>query len=284
MGLSITPVIFFALICFVSFTLWTCIISFTDSDLLPSYNIVGVQQYERLFSSARWWLTAKNAASFGAVLVFGCCALGYVLAALIDSVASTVRRFYVAVFMLPLSMSFVVSGVVWKWLLNPTTGLESMVRSLGVGNFRFDWLVNSGASIYAVALVGVWQQSGMCMILFLAGFRSIDPVILRASTLDGASVWRTHVQIIMPMLSHVFAINVALLSSLAIKSFDLVVTLTAGGPGFSSDVPARFVMEHIFERQELALGAAATCLMVLSIVMALVPYVYIIRRRSRCPT
>ena len=261
-------------------TLWTAVISFTDSALLPAYDFVGLEQYRRLFSSARWWVTIGNVASVGGVLVLACCAVGYLLAALIDA-SKRVRGIYIAVFMLPLSMSFVASGIVWKSILNPSTGIETLGRALGFREFHFDWLVSSSQSIYAAALVGIWQQSGMCMLLFLAGLRSIDENILRAARVDGASACRTHLQVIAPMLPHVFAINLALLCAFAIKSFDVIVVLTGGGPGFSSDVPARFVMEHIFERQELALAAAGASIMVASVVLAMAPYLYILWGR-RC--
>lgn len=259
----------------VGFSLWTVVISFTNSGLLPAYDFVGLEQYRRLFSSARWWVTLRNVAVAGAVLVLACCTLGYVLAALIDA-SKRMRSLYIAVFMLPLSMSFVASGIVWKGILNPSTGIEAFGRALGWAGFHFDWLVSPGRSIYAATIVGIWQQTGMCMLLFLAGFRSIDENILRAADVDGAPAWRTHLQVILPMLSHVFAMNLVLLCAFAVKSFDVIVVLTGGGPGFSSDVPARFVMEHIFERQELGLASAGASVMVASVVLAMVPYLYIV--------
>ncbi len=265
---------------FVGFSLWTVAISFTSSGLLPAYDFVGWEQYERLFTSARWWVSLGNVVVMGAVLVLGCCMLGYVLAALIDA-SQRAHGIYIAVFMLPLSMSFVASGIVWKSLLNPSTGIESFGRTLGFAGFHFDWLVSPNYSIYAAAIVSVWQQIGLCMLLFLAGFRGIDQNILRAAEVDGAPAWRTHVQVIAPMLSHVFAMNLVLLCAFAVKSFDIIVVLTGGGPGFSSDVPAKFVMEHIFERQELGLASAGAAVMVAAVVLAMTPYLYIAWTR-RC--
>jgi glucose/mannose transport system permease protein len=266
---------------FVGFGLWTAAISFTSSGLLPDYEFVGWEQYRRLFSSARWWVTLRNVTLAGGVLVLACCSLGYILAALIDG-SKRMHGIYIAVFMLPLSMSFVASGIVWKAILNPSTGIETFGRQLGFVSFDFDWLVSSSRSIYAATIVGIWQQIGMCMLLFLAGFRSIDENIVRAANVDGAPAWRTHVQVIMPMLWHVFAMNFVLLCAFAVKSFDVIVVLTGGGPGFSSDVPARFVMEHIFERQELGLASAGASVMVAAVVLAMAPYLYIVwSRRGR---
>ena len=269
------------LTCFGGFAAWTLLISCTDSGLLPHYVFVGLHQYHRLFSSGRWWTTLHNFGVFGALLLIGCTALGYLLAALINRRGETVSV-YGILFVLPMSISFVVTGIVWQWLLNPSTGIQAMAHQLGWAGLHVDWLVRADRAIYTVAIAGVWQQTGMSMMLFLAGMRAIDANVWKAARVDGVSGWRLYMVVIAPMLCHVFGLNTILLVATLAKSFDLVVTLTAGGPGFASDLPARFVVEHIFERQELALGAAGACIILFLVIAALTPYRYLsLRSGSR---
>lgn len=246
-----------AIVCFVGFALWTLVISLTDSSLLPRYDWVGLKQYRRLFSSGRWAVSLVNFYMLTALMVIGCTALGYALAALIDR-CGRLGNVLGTVFLLPLAISCVATGVIWQWLLDPAAGLQAITGALGIG-IHIDWLERNDRVIYVVGLAAIWQQTGMSMMLFLAGLRSIDADTWRATRIDGVPAYIVYARIIPPVLKHVFALNTVLLFATAAKSFDLVTELTAGGPGFASDVPARFITEHILERQELALGASAAC-------------------------
>lgn len=271
--IALLPAGLITFVCFYLFIAWTFAISLTGSQLLPSWDFVGLLQYERLFASARWWTALGNMAIYGALFITGCLTLGYLLAILIDR-GVRAEGLYRTIFMLPLSMSFVVTGIIWQWMLNPGLGIQQAVRGLGWEEFAFNWLVRADRSIYTVALAGIWQQSGLCMALFLAGLRGVDPNIWKAAKVDGIPTWRVYVSIVTPMLRPVFFTAGILLFSLVVKSFDLVVALTGGGPGFSSDLPARFVMEHILNRQELGLGAAGACMMLATIAAVVGPYLY----------
>jgi len=277
--LALLPAGTIALVCFAGFAAWTVLISFTDSGLLPDYGFIGLHQYQRLFSSGRWWTTLRNLAIFGTVLLVGCTTLGYLLACLIDRRGGAPIAWGV-VFILPLSVSFIVTGIVWQWMLNPSTGLQAVAHEIGWSGLRVDWLVRRDRSIFVVAIAGIWQQTGVSMILFLAGMSGIDHNIWRAATVDGIPAWRVYVTIIAPLLRHVFLLNTILLVATIAKSFDLVLALTGGGPGFASDLPARFVVEHMFERQELALGASGASVMMLTVLLGLSPYVYLRRARG----
>ncbi|WP_374710088.1 carbohydrate ABC transporter permease [Halomonas koreensis] len=261
-------------LCFVyGFMLWTFVLSLTDSRLLPSYDFVGFAQYARLMANDRWWVAATNLGVFGALFVGICLVLGAGLAILLDQrirQEGALRTIY----LYPMALSFIVTGVVWKWLLNPGLGLQAMVRGWGFESFTFDWLVNPDMAVYTLVIAAVWQASGFVMALFLAGLRGIDDSIFKAAQLDGASLPRIYWRVILPCLRPVVFSAVMILSHIAIKSFDLVVALTGGGPGYASDLPATFMYAHSFSRAQIGLGSASAVLMLGGVLAILVPYLY----------
>lgn len=277
--LALVPATTITFLCFYAFVAWTFVISLTSSRLLPVYDLIGFDQYRRLFANPRWWTAMANLGIYATCLIGGCLLLGYGLAILIEH-ARRWCRWLRSVFLLPLSLSFVVTGVIWQWLLNPATGIQRAVRDLGWAEFRFDWVVRPDRAIYTLALAGIWQQTGMCMAVLLAGLRSIDPTVWKMSIIDGIPTWRVYLHVITPMLRPAFLTAAVLLFSTAIKSYDLVVALTGGGPGFSSDLPARFVMELI-SRQQLGMAAAGACTLLCTVAAVIGPYLYWELRRAK---
>ena len=277
--LMLIPGACIALLCFVVFTAWTALISLTDSRLLPNYQIAGWLQYRRLFASDHWWTATGNFVIYAACIVGGCILLGYALALLIDR---GVRwgNVYRTIFLLPLSISFVVTGLIWRWLLEPGLGAQHALREAGWTSFTFDWLVRSDRAIYTIAMASIWQHVGIAMLVFLAALRGVDLNIWKIARVDGIPSWRMYVHVITPLLRPAFATAAMLLLCTAIKTFDVVVTLTSGGPGFSSDLPARFVVE-LMQRQELGMAAAGACLLLAAAAAAIGPYLYIEGRRRR---
>jgi len=157
--------------------------------------------------------------------------------------------------------------------------LEHLVRSLGFENFSFDWIVTPGMSIYAVVIAGVWQSTGFVMALFLAGLRGVDDAIIKAAQVDGAGAVRIYTRIIVPSLRPVFFSALIILAHIAIKSFDLVMALTGGGPGYSSDLPATFMYTFAFNRNQIGLGAASAMMMLFTVVAIIIPMMYSETRR-----
>ncbi len=256
-----------------SFILWTAWISFTNSRMLPRYGFEGLIQYVKLFSNDRWWVASKNLLIFGSLFIIICTLLGLLLAIFLDQkirIEGTLRT----IFLYPMALSFIVTGTVWKWILNPSLGIEKLMHDMGFSSFQFDWLVNSDMAIYTVVIAGVWQSTGFVMALFLAGLRGIDESIIKAARIDGASLPRIYTKIIIPSLRPVFFSTLMILSHIAIKSFDLVVALTGGGPGYSSDVPATFMYSFAFTRGRLGLGAASSMVMFGAVLAIIVPYLY----------
>lgn len=252
---------------------WNGYLSLSASRLLPNYEFVGLAQYETLFESERWWVALKNLAIFGGLFLFFGMAIGLLLAILLDQKirAEGVLR---TIYLYPMALSFIVTGTAWKWILNPGLGLEKVMQEWGWSSFTFGWLVDPDKAIYTIVIAGVWQSAGFVMALFLAGLRGIDDSILKAAQIDGASLPRIYWRIIIPSLRPVFFSTLMVLSHLAIKSFDLVMALTAGGPGYATDMPATFMYTMAFSRGQIGLGAASATIMLATVAAIVVPYLY----------
>jgi len=252
---------------------WNGYLSVSASRLLPNYEFVGIEQYVRLWESERFRVALTNMAIFGSLFIGGAMAIGLLLAVLLDQKirAEGVLR---TIYLYPMALSFIVTGTAWKWILNPGLGLEATMRRWGWESFSFDWLVNPDKAIYCIVIAGVWQSAGFVMALFLAGLRGVDDSIIKAAQIDGASLPRIYWRIVLPSLRPVVFSTLMIVSHLAIKSFDLVMALTAGGPGFSTDLPATFMYAMAFSRGQIGQGAAAATVMLATIAAIVVPYLY----------
>ncbi len=261
------------------FVLWTFYISLTKSKMLPRYEFWGIEQYFRLWSSPRWFNAVENLLIFTVLFVVICLLIGIILSILLDQKIRA-EGFLRTVYLYPMALSFIVTGTAWKWMLNPTMGIEKLVTDWGFTDFTFDWLVNRDMSIYTIVIAAVWQSSGFVMALFLAGLRSIDDEIVKAAKIDGASLYSIYITIILPMMRPVFMSSIVILLHISIKSYDLVIALTAGGPGISSDMPAVFMTQMAFHRSEIGLASASAVMMFLTVLAVVVPYLYSELRRQ----
>jgi len=261
------------------FIAWTVYVSLTKSKLLPIYDFWGIGQHIRLWSNLRWHTAIENLAIFTILFLVIGILIGVLLAILLDQ-KIRVEGFLRTVYLYPMALSFIVTGIAWKWMLNPTLGVQKVVRDFGFEAFSFDWLVNREMSIYTIVIAGVWQSSGFVMAMFLAGLRSVDDEIIKAAKIDGASLFTIYTTIILPMLRPVFMSAVVILCHLAIKSYDLVIALTAGGPGTSSDMPAVFMTQMAFHRSEIGLASASAVVMFATVMAIIVPYLYSELRRE----
>ena len=261
--------------------IWNGVLSMTGSRMLPNYeNFVGLDQYAALWEMDRWYVALKNLGIFSVLYVGGSMLVGMVLAIFLDQkirAEGTLRTIY----LYPMALSFIVTGTAWKWILNPSDGLQKLMHDIGWATFNFDWLVQSDYAIYCVVIAGIWQSAGFAMALFLAGLRGIDDSIIKAAQIDGASLPLIYWRIILPILRPVVFSTILVLSHLSIKSFDLVMALTAGGPGFATDLPATFMYAHAFTRGQIGLGAASATVMLATVAAIVVPYLYSELRAKR---
>ena len=265
------------------FVLWTFYISLTKSKMLPRYEFWGFEQHFRLWSNPRWFNAVENLLIFTVLFVAICLLIGIILSILLDQKIRA-EGFLRTVYLYPMALSFIVTGTAWKWMLNPTMGIEKLFTDWGFTDFTFDWLVNRDMSIYTIVIAAVWQSSGFVMALFLAGLRSIDDEIVKAAKIDGASLYSIYITIILPMMRPVFMSSIVILLHISIKSYDLVIALTAGGPGISSDMPAVFMTQMAFHRSEIGLASASAVMMFLTVLAIVVPYLYSELRRQDANT
>ncbi|WP_229804793.1 carbohydrate ABC transporter permease [Neogemmobacter tilapiae] len=262
------------LVIFVGCTIWTVVHSFTSSKLLPKLDFVGLAQYERLWGNDRWMVSIKNLAVYGTCSMIFSLVIGFTLAALLDRKIRFENTFR-TIILYPFALSFIVTGLVWQWILNPDFGIEKVVRDLGFESFVFDPLHSDQFVIYGILIAGLWQGTGLVMCLMLAGIRGIDEDIWKASRIEGIPVWKTYVQIIIPMIRPVIVTSVVLIASGIVKVYDLVVAQTSGGPGTSSQMPALYVMDRMFKDQNLAQGFAASTMMLVAVAIILIPWAYL---------
>ncbi|NWJ90905.1 sugar ABC transporter permease [Marine Group I thaumarchaeote] len=265
------------------FVLWTFYISLTKSRMLPRYEFWGIDQHFRLWSNPRWFNAVENLLIFTVLFVAICLLIGIILSILLDQKIRA-EGFLRTVYLYPMALSFIVTGTAWKWMLNPSMGIEKLFTDWGFTNFTFDWLVNREMSIYTIVIAAVWQSSGFIMALFLAGLRSVDDEIVKAAKIDGASLYSIYITIILPMMRPVFMSSIVILLHISIKSYDLVIALTAGGPGISSDMPAVFMTQMAFHRSEIGLASASAVMMFLTVLAIVVPYLYSELRRQDANT
>ncbi|MDQ0421555.1 glucose/mannose transport system permease protein [Peteryoungia aggregata LMG 23059] len=268
------PMVLTAMVIFLGGTIWTVVYSFTNSKLLPRANFVGFDQYERLWDAPRWVMSIQNLAIYGILSLVFSIVIGFVLAALMDQKIRFENAFR-TIFLYPFALSFIVTGLVWQWILNPDFGVQSIVRSLGWETFTFNPLYDADIVIYGILIAGLWQGTGLVMCLLLAGLRGIDEDIWKASRVDGIPIWKTYLFIIIPMMRPVFITTLVIITSGIVRLYDLVVAQTSGGPGIASEVPAKYVYDYMFQAQNLGQGFAASTMMLLTVAIVIIPWAYL---------
>ena len=268
------PMILTVLVVFVGGTAWTVTYSFTGSRMLPRTKWVGLDQYERLWSSDRWMISITNLGIYGICSLILTLFIGFTLAACLDR-KIRFEGVFRSIFLYPFALSFVVTGLAWQWILNPDFGMQSVVRDWGWTAFNFDPLNNPDIVMFGLLIAGIWQGSGLIMCIMLAGLRGIDEDIWKAAKVDGIGTAKTYIMVVIPMMRPVFVTALVLIAAGIIKLYDLVVAQTGGGPGLSSEVPAKYVIELMFRAQNLGQGFAASTMMLCSVVIILIPWAYL---------
>lgn len=272
--IAAVPMIFCSVVVFLGFSIWTVVYSFTSSKLLPKANFVGFDQYERLWSNSRWLVSIENLMVFGSLSLIFTIVMGFTLAVLMDQKIRFEDTFR-TIMLYPFALSFIVTGLVWQWVLNPDFGIQGIVRGWGWESFSFDPLNNPKLVLYGLLIAGLWQGTGFVMALMLAGLRGIDEDIWKAARVDGIPTWKTYVVVIIPMMRPVFITTLVLVAAGIIKLYDLVIAQTSGGPGNASQVPAMYVYSYMFQAQNLGQGFAASTMMLLSVLIVLIPWAYL---------
>ena len=232
-----------------------------------------MQNYQRLFGLRAWGIAVNNLLIFGSLYIVISCALGLMLAILLDQKIRA-EGFIRTIYLYPMALSFIVTGTAWKWFLDPGIGLQAVVRSWGWESFTFEWIKDSDMAIYTIVIAAVWQTSGFVMAMFLAGLRGIDNEVMKAAQIDGASTFALYRRIVIPQLRPAFMSAFVVLAHMAIKSYDLVIALTGGGPGTATELPATFMYSYTFTRNQMGIGAASAVIMLMSIAAIMVPFIW----------
>jgi glucose/mannose transport system permease protein len=278
--LVLAPSFLLVLVFVYGFNLWTLFLSFTNSKAFPTTNLIGFTNYLRLWNwtfetdpPSNWYTALINMGLFGGLYIFFCLFLGLVLAILLDQKirGEGILR---PIYLYPLALSFIVTGTAWKLFLDPGIGLEKAMHDWGWAGFHFDWVVNPPMMIYCVAIAGVWQTSGFVMAMFLAGLRGVDGEILKAAQIDGASAYQTYRRIVIPIIRPVFFSALIVLAHMAIKSYDLVLSVTGKNPGGAAELPSTFMYSYTFTRNQMAVGSTSAVIMLMTIAAIMVPYIY----------
>ena len=255
------------------FTIWTGYLSLSKSRMLPNYDWVGISNYFRLFGSDRFQVALTNLVIFGTLYVGFTILIGVVLAIFLDQKIRAEGALR-TVFLYPMAVSFMVTGTAWRWILNPGLGIERAVRDWGFESFTFDWIVRPEMAIFTVVIAGVWQTSGFVMALFLAGLRSVDDNIINAAEVDGAKPVTIYWRVVLPLLRPIFFSACVVVGHMAVKSFELVLALTNGGPGYATDLPATFFYAVSYSRDQLAIGSASAMVLLFVVAAIAVPFMY----------
>src|SRR5476649_2004805 len=276
--IALLPMALTVVFAYLGTMLWSLRTSFTNSRTFASNSFAGVSQYVRLFNNDRWMLSLQNIVIYGVLFIVICLAIGLLLAVFIDQkvMAEGALR---TVFLYPYAMSFVATGLVWQWILNPELGAQAVLHKLGFTHAHFDWIVNQDWVIYTIVIATVWQASGLVMALMLSGLRGVDEELWKAARIDGIPRWRVYVSIVLPMLGASVSTAFVLLFVMVVKVYDAVVAMTQGGPGTASEVPAKFIMDYLFGRANIGLASAASVVL-LTTVLAIVVPIYFVRNRA----
>ena len=282
--LALSPAVLVTLVAFVGAIGWTILLSFTRSKRLPDYTINWAEwsrQYDRVFADDAWAIALQNLIflALGSALAI---LMGFVLAAMIDR-EKRGQDLFRTLFLYPLAVSLIVTGVAWRWILNPEMGLQNALHGIGLTWVNFNWLAEGRTAMYAIILASVWQSAGFYMALMLSGLKSINTEIWSAARLDGISTLRLYIEVIIPMMKFTFLTCAILLSLGVIKAYDIVLAMTNGGPGQSTWVPGYYTINALANKQNLGLASAAATMMLgltLTIFIPLVALTWWQRRRG----
>lgn len=279
--LAVVPVLLVAFGFYFGSTIWSMVMSLTASRVFPDLTFVGLRQYVRLFHDDIWVLSLRN------LLVFvlgslGSLVLGFFLAVLLDG-KTVGERIFRTIYLYPLAISLIITGLVWQWLFNPSMGLQQFFRDLGLKDFNFNWVGDKGKVMYALIMASVWQSAGFYMVLSSSGIKGIDTEIWQASRVDGISKVRMYIEVIIPMMKFTFLTAFVLLSIGAVKAYDIIVAMTNGGPGGHSELPSYYIVDMYIYRHNIAVGASGSTILLLLVVACMLPFgvVNLVLRRRR---
>jgi len=286
--LLIAPSVIGAMVFVYGFIGWTGFISLTKwNKLLPNYTLAGLSNYQKLFTHFRFQIDLWNLVVFTVSFLILSLLIGFMLAVLLDQNIKG-ESIFRTIYLFPMALSFIVTGVAWRWLLNPgsiqmgSTGINFLLERAGLGFLKSGWYTDPKIGIKAVAIAAVWQMSGYVVAMYMAGLRGIPEELREAARIDGASEIQIYHYVILPLLRPITLGAVIILGHISLKIFDLIVAMTGPGIGFSCDVPAYFMWETTFYSNRFAQGASVAIIMLIMIAVLIIPYLlHSLRKEAR---
>jgi glucose/mannose transport system permease protein len=265
---------------------WNIKVSMSDwHSAVPDNTFTGFETYRALlFDDERWRGAVSNIFMFTVVFVVGTLILGGFIALLLDKGVRGEGVFR-SIYLFPMAVSFIASGIVWRWLMNPATGTRSsglnvLLGSIGLGALRNEWWQSPRWGMAAMAMPAMWQMSGYVMALFLAGLRGIPEELREAARMDGASEWKLYRHVIFPQLRPVTLSALVIVGHISLKVFDLIVAVA--NKQRVVDVPAVYMWNMVFDSQDYAKGAAIGTVILLGVAVLVIPYlIYTFRQERR---
>lgn len=270
--------IFFFYYCFSG---WNFIISLTDWEgFKPSYNLVGFENYINLFHDPLFWISLKNNIILILLFVPGVILLGLILAILLDQKVRA-EGFFRTIYLLPFSMSFVVTATLWSWMYSPKVGMINfLLEKMGLGFLKTGWIIDQNMVMYCIVIALIWQFAGYSTVIFLAGIRAIPGSQIAAAKVDGAFPVILYWRIVIPQLKGSFVTAFIIFMCFALKAFDFIWVINRGGPGYSSHILGVTMYKETFAFDKFAYGASyATIILGLSLIIV-VPFLFSIYRRK----
>jgi glucose/mannose transport system permease protein len=276
---------------------WTTTVSLSQWDgVEPNYAWAGLKNFAQLFTQAggiaakRFHIDLWNTFFFTLFFLLLCVAIGLLLAILLDQKIKG-EGIFRTIYLFPMALSFVVTGVVWQWIFAPGTasrlrGVYALLTAVGLDSLRWGWYTETNTigpfhvALIPVILAAAWQMIGYCMAMYLAGLRGVPDELREAARVDGASEFQVYRRIILPILQPITLSALIILAHISLKIFDLVYTMTGKGPGFATDVPGIFMFETTFQGNHYAQGAAISVLMLLMVAVVIIPYLVFSLRRE----
>lgn len=259
---------------------WNVYISFTSwSGLVPSYQPAGPVQYQKMASDPVFLTALRNNLLLVALFIPASMALGLLMAVLLDLVGGRVESIFRQVFLLPFSLSFVVTAAMWAWMYNLSYGtINTLLDLLGLP-LKANWLGDPSLVMFSIVLALTWQFSGYTSLVFLAGIKSIPESQIMAAKVDGASTLRIYTRVVLPQLKLWALSAFVVLMVFALKAFDFIFVLTNGGPGIASYVLGLLIYRRAFWETDFPYGAALATVLLLLSAAVVVPYLAYARRR-----
>ncbi len=282
--LCLLPSIILIAIFVYGFIGWTGYVSLSNwNSLVPDFSFAGLKNYAYLFSDFRFQADLRNTLFFTLFFIIAVLGSGLVLAILLDQKIRAESLFR-NIFFFPMALSFIVTGVVWQWILNPSTGVNLILKNFGISPKWYtsvtiipgiEWgKIEFGipVAIIAVVIAAMWQMTGFSVAMYLAGLRGIPEELREAARIDGASEFQIFLKIIFPLLMPITVSVIIIMAHISLKIFDLIYAMTGPGANFVTDVPGVYMFETTFRGNYYANGAAITIIMLLSVAIFIIPY------------